>query len=542
VIGGSPRALRSGAALALAILLGVTSLIPAFAQGGEPEIAARTAIVVDADTGEVLYQMNMDMPHAPASLTKILTTIVALESASPETRMTVDSYDLVGEASIGLFPGEQASLHTLLYGLMLASGNDAAMTVARSIGQLPGDTPQESINRFMDRVNTTASRLGLEDTHLKNPHGLDQDGHSTTARDLAAFTMYALNNPVFRQMISTPYFASDGREMYNVNRLLDNYPGLVGGKTGITTMAGYCLMQVAQRDGRTVIVVLMGSTPEQWYRDAEVLLDYGFAEMAANPSDPTRARIGLLTTTRIEVPAVVVSDSVGGTLQVNRISEHEAIVRASSGGNDHVFSWRWPLFSLATMIGLLAVVVNYPALMSLGAIAWDHRGRVRLPRAPIPTVRAPRGWLGMGARRQLRRRERPAAASGRLASTANVTNARGGKEDSVQGKALGSGAAEARLNAAQRHAERAIRLAQNANYHAAVDQFEMALKSQPDLDLTKVPGFWRLQPMGFIAAAKGYLRLDRNDDARALLTIVQLSFGSSPRLDSLFRRAIRTIE
>jgi serine-type D-Ala-D-Ala carboxypeptidase (penicillin-binding protein 5/6) len=519
------------------------TLLPALAESSQPEITAHAAVVVDADTGKVLFEKNMDATLAPASLTKILTAIVALETVAPDARMTVDAYDLVGEASIGLFPGEELRFLTLLYGLMLASGNDAAMTIARNAGYLPGDSSQESVNRFIDRVNSTADRLGLRNTRIKNPHGLDQTGHYSSPRDIAAITMYALNNPVFRQIIAAPYYASEGREIYNVNRLLGAYPGLLGGKTGVTEQAGYCLVQVAQRDGRTVIAVVMGSNPQEWYRDAEALLDAGFAELASNPSDAERLRIGLATS-QMTVPDVRADLGVGGALQVNRINEHEAEVRSSNGsGSSAVFSWRWPLISVGTMVALLAVMVNYPALLGLGTLALERVGRLRFPRLPAPGIGLPSDLLRFF---QTRRRVRPRVDATGARTTFEHALIRSDtyphEEGDMDRRTVSHGTTPAHSNAAQRYAERAIRLAQHANYHGAVDQFELALRSQPNLDLTRCPGFWRLQPMGYIAAAKAYLRLDRADDARALLTIVQISVSANPRLESLFRRAIRTIE
>jgi serine-type D-Ala-D-Ala carboxypeptidase (penicillin-binding protein 5/6) len=342
---------RVFACLALVLLVGVQAaevdvISTARAAEDDHPIVARNAVVIDASTGQVLFERNMDASVAPASLTKIFTTIVALESAALDTRMTVDSYDLVGEASIGLRESEDVSLETLTYGLMLSSGNDAAMTVARSLGSLPGDSPQESVNRFMERVNSTANRLGLRKTTLRNPHGLDQDGHLSSARDIAAISMYALRNPIFESIISTPYYGGDGKELYNVNRLLDAYPGLVGGKTGVTSRAGYCLMQVAQRNGHTVIVVLLGSTADSWYADAEYLLDLGFTELVENPDDDMRPVVSLAGRV-FEVPDVAMPEGVGGNLRIDRLSDNEAVVRqASPVERDDPLSWRWPVVSL----------------------------------------------------------------------------------------------------------------------------------------------------------------------------------------------------
>jgi hypothetical protein len=137
-----------------------------------------------------------------------------------------------------------------------------------------------------------------------NPHGLDADGHYSTARDIAAVTMYALDNePTFAATIHTAEYEAEGHLITNTNRLLGDYDGLIGGKTGVTDNAGYCLMQVAERDGRRIITVLLGSTPDAWYDDAEALLDYGFAVTAVPGSTPNYGQITFGTAPAIAAPA-----------------------------------------------------------------------------------------------------------------------------------------------------------------------------------------------------------------------------------------------
>ncbi|HUG15847.1 MAG TPA: D-alanyl-D-alanine carboxypeptidase family protein [Thermomicrobiales bacterium] len=239
-----------------------------------PDIVAASAIVIDAHTGDVLFEQNATEPRAMASLTKLFTALVALELITLDTPMTVEPDDLVGEASMGLVAGDTLRFETLLHGLMLPSGNDAASTIARVVG---GGSP----DAFIMRANKRVAELGLTQTRLVNPHGLDAEGHFSTARDIAALTMYALaHQPDIAAAIHTPSHTGDGYSLFNTNRLLDVYPGLIGGKTGVTDAAGYCLMQVAEIDGQRVLVVLLGSTWESWYADAETLLDHGFEALA----------------------------------------------------------------------------------------------------------------------------------------------------------------------------------------------------------------------------------------------------------------------
>jgi D-alanyl-D-alanine carboxypeptidase (penicillin-binding protein 5/6) len=268
--------------LLLVLAVVVPFLIPISALAAQqPEVAAKYAVVVDAKSGKVLYDKGMKIPTAPASLTKVFTAVVALDSASLDQKLTTDQYDLVGGTSMGLQADQSVTLRTLLYGLLLVSGNDAAMTIARNVGALADDSPQQSINQFMKRVNTLSEQLGLTGTYLLNPHGLDQAGHQSTARDLAVITRYALKNNDFRTIIGTASYNHEGFQLYQANMLLGDYPGLIGGKTGYTESAGYCLIEVAERDGHTIIAVLLNSTTNDWYQDARTLLDYGFENISA---------------------------------------------------------------------------------------------------------------------------------------------------------------------------------------------------------------------------------------------------------------------
>jgi D-alanyl-D-alanine carboxypeptidase (penicillin-binding protein 5/6) len=281
------RALLRAVAIATIVLALLSVLAPrAVAQVSELDgISAKRYIVIDADTGEVFVEHNADQEAAMASLTKIFTTIEALERADLSDRITTDSSDLFDSTSttMGFGPGETFSLQDLLYGMMLPSGNDAAHAVARAIGYQDGDTDDQAVQNFVDEMNQRIKDMGLTHTHLVNPHGWGVDGHYSTARDLATFTMYALKYPMFRTLIGTPdYTTSDGYYyVNNTNKLLNNYAGLIGGKTGYDDDAGYCLIEVATRDGSTMIsVTLDGEAPDIWYQDNAILLDYAFATKA----------------------------------------------------------------------------------------------------------------------------------------------------------------------------------------------------------------------------------------------------------------------
>lgn len=301
------RLLCRRAACLAAVIFCLLAIVPAAgsAQGIEqPDIVATRAIVVNASTGDILLDKGAGEPVAMASLTKLFTAFVAIETTPLERQLTVSDYDLVGEASMGVSAGEVLSFQTLLHGMLLPSGNDAAMAIARNLGSQSGDSDSQATERFIDRANARLATLGLHNTHLVNPHGLDTDGHISSARDIAALTLYALDHePTFGAVLHTAEYEAEGHSITNTNRLIGVYDGLIGGKTGVTDNAGYCLMQVAERDGQRIIAVLLGSTPDAWYDDAEALLDFGFAATAVPGAATRYGQINFSSAPMIAVPA-----------------------------------------------------------------------------------------------------------------------------------------------------------------------------------------------------------------------------------------------
>ena len=241
-------------------------------------VSARAAVLLEADSGEMVWEKNPHTRLPMASTTKIMTALVALEQLAPQARITIPA-EAVGieGSSIYLIEGERLTLEQLLYALLLESANDAAVAIALAVAG--------SVADFAALMNQKAAELGLSDTHFVNPHGLDHEEHYTTAYELAMIARAALEHPLFREICSTerktiPLHGAepDGegvRLLLNHNKLLDSYEGCIGVKTGFTKRTGRCLVSAAERDDVTLIAVTLNA-PDDW-RDHTALLDYGFA-------------------------------------------------------------------------------------------------------------------------------------------------------------------------------------------------------------------------------------------------------------------------
>ena len=262
-------------ALLLTVLTVGSGLWPETAQAEDaPHLNARAAVLMEWSTGTVLYGLRAHEKRDPASLTKIMTAIVALEHGSLQEPVRVSRYAAWTPGSImGLEEGQEYSLKDLLYGLMLESGNDAAVAIAEHIA---GDE-----RAFAHLMTDRAHQLGALSTEFRNPHGLTEPGHQTTAYDLALISRYAMALPLFTSLVGTRDHQVDriddptgGRMLQNTNRLLWSYAGAEGIKTGTTSAAGPCLVTAATRDGMRLLVVVLDSA-DRW-GDTVALLDWGF--------------------------------------------------------------------------------------------------------------------------------------------------------------------------------------------------------------------------------------------------------------------------
>lgn len=280
---GMKQSIRMGlAALWIGILTGSSWTIAGAADLSplmtDYEVGAKSAVVIEAATGRVVFEQNSQVRLPMASTTKIMTTLLVLEEENLDLPFVVDAEAIrVEGSSMGLKAGDTVTLRTLCYGMMLSSGNDAANAAAQKVaGSLPA---------FIERMNQKADDLGLAETSFATPSGLDGENHYSTAHDMALVLRAALQNPDFEAISSTktgkvsfgnpPY----DRWLTNHNRLLWSCDGVVGGKTGFTKESGRCLVSVARRDGVTLICATLGC-PDDWSVHAD-LYDRAFAELTA---------------------------------------------------------------------------------------------------------------------------------------------------------------------------------------------------------------------------------------------------------------------
>lgn len=384
-----------------------------------PAITAKSAVVMDGDTGQILYQRNANVRLAQASTTKLMTALVAAEQGQLSQLVSISSSSAeIGGSSMYLEDGERLSLEQLMYGLLLVSGNDAADAIAHSVGG--------SADAFIGLMNARATSLGMLNTHYANPHGLPDPNHFSSALDMAILGRTALANTTVARIAGTRSAQLPGngrtkhvqRSLVNHNKLLGWFPGAWGGKTGYTSAAGRCFIGSARRNGRYVVEAILDS-PKLW-QDAASLLNYG---------------IEAYSTTQVAAP-----NTAFGTVRVKEGEEGQVSAVLSKAARVTM-----PLGEPATSLEHKAVLtdsIEAPVRFgeNVGKLVITRYGR-QLAEFPLvagaPVERAPSlvvriagaiGWLACGGflslgvftllrMRQIRRKAQLRARRQRLAST-----------------------------------------------------------------------------------------------------------------------------
>src|SRR5438094_2298537 len=300
------------AALAFFLYSAPVSFVWSFSP--DEDLTARAAVLMDAATGKILYQKDAELRLPPASTTKIVTAIVTLESGHKpgESLKVSKTATRVPASKLYLRPGQNLTIEDLLYAILLASANDASMVLAEGIGG--------SVEHFAELMTQKAHEIGATNSHFTNPHGLTAPDHYSTARDLAILFRYAMKNPTFREIIQTKISSVNSSVLVrkktvarrisvrNHNRLLWNFDGAIGGKTGYTLAAQKCFVGAVVRNGVTLIVSILGAR-DQW-GDTKKLLEYGFDNypiLKAGTQAAARARSVQQVTIRPEPISTIVA-------------------------------------------------------------------------------------------------------------------------------------------------------------------------------------------------------------------------------------------
>lgn len=526
----------------------------------DPDVSARAAVVVEYPSGRVLYNKAMHDRLPPASTTKILTTILALEYGKLDDKFTVTTDDMVGESSMGLKAGETPTLRDLVYGMMLPSGNDAAMVTARGLASKAGpaaDMPADPIERFATMMNTRANQLGLKDSHFLTPHGLDHDGHYSSAYDLASLSWYALHFPFFNEVVKQVSYEAPGHPLLNTNEMLTRYMGADGIKTGWTDAGGLCLVTSATRDGHRLISVVLNAP--RWYADSTALLNYGFAKLGTVPSDASAEMLEVARRGTADwllqngaapplLPAQMAQGggasqpadkakgnaSAGGS-QASTIKQAPQVGSTGrglvlSGSNSAQEATPWALMISA----LVGIIIFYALAIRL----WGVNPARLLASA---RRRAPSHGGGYSSSRLDPQSRLPVALRG------TVPQDKGPLPPTSSPRTLGTVPASARrepnllISADAQYSlrvNRAVELAWEERQGSSMSEFLMALRLAGSLDVAEVTTDYQLNATAFLALSRAQLAAGHTDDAHRTLTHGILVL---PR-DRLLRMALLQLE
>ncbi|MEE1321344.1 MAG: D-alanyl-D-alanine carboxypeptidase family protein [Acutalibacteraceae bacterium] len=324
---------------------------------GFPETSAKSSILLNADTNEVLYEKNAHEFMSMASTTKIMTSLLAVESGKMLEHITAEKdYNCEG-TSISIKKGNTFTLETLIYAMLLESGNDAAELTADFLGG--------SQENFAEMMNEKAKKIGMKSTNFVTSSGLDADGHGTTAYDMAVLGSYAIKNPVFRKICSSEkvtvdYLNPDTRKSYtNHNRLLQSYSGIIGIKTGFTKKSGRCLVTACKRNGITLVAVTL-KAPDDW-NDHKKLYDYGFS-------------IEGVTSLNVNMPSKI---TVYGSPVKSLSVKFEALNLSSSDKNDITYKtylrkWLYAPIKSGDIVGYTDVFINNKYVKRINISATEN--------------------------------------------------------------------------------------------------------------------------------------------------------------------------
>ena len=295
-----------------------------------PELSAKHCIVTEYESGRILYEKNAFRKTAMASTTKIMTALIVIEKCNLNEFTTVSQKAAaIGGSEINLKTGEKISVEHLLYGLMLESGNDAAIALAEHTAG--------NVEKFCELMNQKALQLGAQDTKFTSPHGLDNEDHYTTAYDLARITKSALQDETFKKIVATKNYTAGKRHFVNTNALLGTVDGVDGGKTGFTNNAGRCIVLTAKRNGMRIIVVILGC-PDNLNRtiDGKRIIECIYTNYRIYDILPKSYKIGTLDIKKSKTPPSDIITAVSVKLPLTQEEYNSLVLTAEIEGKAHV--------------------------------------------------------------------------------------------------------------------------------------------------------------------------------------------------------------
>jgi D-alanyl-D-alanine carboxypeptidase (penicillin-binding protein 5/6) len=306
-----------------------------------PSVGAKAALVIDLDSGQTLYAKRPNQPLPPASTAKLMTALLTVQRAGLDERVTISPRAAATPGSrMGLAAGETMTVRDLLFGLLLPSGNDAAVALAEHVA---GDQAA-----FVRLMNETGAALGLQHTVFANAHGLDDAAQVSTAADLALLARAVFAYPLLAQIVATPTAQVAGRRLTNTNELLGAYRGADGVKTGTTDGAGECLVASVMRNGHRLLVVILGSTDR--YADARALLDYATAGWQWQS---------------VDLPANALAWTTGA-------DGHAVRLRPTERTDLFLPAWQWPLVQVTRQLDAAAALTG---TLPVGTLTLTLAGR-----------------------------------------------------------------------------------------------------------------------------------------------------------------------
>jgi len=354
-------------------------------------LVATRALLVARGAEAPLFSRNAEVRHAPASLTKVLTVVLALEKGDLDAEVTFSQRAVsVGGSSLNAKAGDKLTLRDLVYAAMLVSANDASNAIAEHLAG--------SLENFSAMMNERATALGMQQSHFLNAHGMPERGHFSTAKDLAELGLHASTVPLFTDIAGTTrYVMSNGRVLHNQNRFLAEYWGTLAGKTGFTDEAGQCLLLIAERGGLVLVSVVLSSEGRNLWSDSEALLNFGFNSYTNQVLVSARQTLGLFAIPLAGEVLVVAKSDLSRVIRTAIASESVPRIELQRQSS------LWPPLKPGQVVGEAIVTVDGVQIGRVELTVPSYVPLLTFPRVGVVLVGLVLAWMGVKLRRRWRK-------------------------------------------------------------------------------------------------------------------------------------------